>query len=203
MAQKAQSSVEIEAPVKKVYDYWETLENLPYFMSNIDEVSPIEEGKTHWKVRGPFGTKLEWDAETTQKEENSLISWRAIEGDVGTSGQVRFQEAGENRTRVEVEMEYSDPPGGRLGEVAARAVADPQLMLDQDLENLRDIMEDRAAPEDVQQRPSAASAQSIGAFLTSGTGLALIGGTILFAILRRRRKSSGGSQIQVHLTYRF
>ena len=35
-----EGSIEIEAPVETVYDYWETLENLPQFMANVEEVIP-------------------------------------------------------------------------------------------------------------------------------------------------------------------
>jgi hypothetical protein len=49
-------------------------------------------------------------------------------------------------------------------------------------------MEDRATPEEIQQRISVASAQSgVAAFLTSGTGLLILGGTLLLLLLLRRR----------------
>ena len=54
-------------------------------------------------------------------------------------------------------------------------------------------MEGRATPEEIQQRPSAATAQSgVVAFLTSGAGLAVVGGLVLLLLLRRRRR--GGSR---------
>ena len=40
-----------------------------------------------------------------------------MDGEVGTSGQVRFTQVTPNRTRVEVQMNYADPPGGKLGRV--------------------------------------------------------------------------------------
>src|SRR5215210_730295 len=170
MPQRVEGSIEIEAPVETVYSYWETLENLPNFIANVEEVTPTEPDTTHWRVKGPFGRTLEWNARTTQKEENSAIGWNSTEGEVGTSGQVRFQEAGQNRTRVEVQMNYADPPGGKVGEVASKAVANPKLQLEQDLRNLKDILEGKATPEDIQQRPAVTTVQSgVVAFLTSGT----------------------------------
>ncbi len=38
--QRVDGSIEIETPVETVYDYWETLENLPQFMGNLEEVMP-------------------------------------------------------------------------------------------------------------------------------------------------------------------
>ncbi len=189
MPQRVESSVVVEAPVTRVYEYWSNLENLSDFMSNVEEVRAMGPDRTHWRVKGPLGTKVEYDAQTTQDEENRAIGWNTVDGDVQTSGQVRFQELGPERTRVEVTMNYSDPPGGKLGEVGSRVVTNPQLMMDQDLQYFKEIMEDRATPEEVQQRTSVASAQSgTAAFLTSGTSLLVIGGIVFLLLLLRRRR---------------
>lgn len=196
MPQRVEGSIEIERPVAEVYDYWETLENLPTFMKNVEDVRTTGPDTTHWMVKGPFGATLEFDAQTTEKELNSALGWNTVEGDVGTSGEVRFSEVAPERSRVDVVMNYFDPPGGKLGEKASRVIADPQFMLAQDLENLKDILEGTATPEEVQQRPTAANVQSgVLAFLTSGAGLALLGGLGLFLILRRGGKGNkaGGS----------
>jgi uncharacterized membrane protein len=191
MPQRVESSVVVEAPVSRVYDYWRNLENLPSFMTNVEDVRATGPGMTHWRIKGPLGTKMEFDAQTTQEEENRVLGWNTVDGNVGTSGQVRFQELGPERTRVEVTLNYADPPGGKIGEVGAKIVANPQVMVDQDLYNFKEIIEGRATPEEIQQRPAAASAQSGAlAFLTSGVGLALVGGVVLLLLLRRRRRGS-------------
>ncbi len=196
MPQRVEGSIEVEAPVDKVYQYWRDLENLPQFMANIDEVRSTGPDTTHWVVKGPLGTRVEFDARTTQDEPNSAIGWNSEDGVVQTSGQVRFQEVGESRTRVEVQMNYADPPGGKVGEAASRVVSNPKVMMEQDLRNFKDIIEERATPEEVQQRPSAATAQSgLVAFLTSGTGLLIVGGSLLLWLLLRRRRSSKRSRI--------
>jgi uncharacterized membrane protein len=183
--------VVVEAPVSRVYDYWRNLENLSSFMTNVEDVRATGPGMTHWRIKGPLGTKMEFDAQTTQEEENRALGWNSVDGNVGTSGQVRFQELGPERTRVEVTLNYADPPGGKIGEVGSKIVANPQVMVDQDLYNFKEIIEGRATPEEIQQRPAAANAQSgLLAFLTSGAGLALVGGLVLILFLRRRRGRS-------------
>ena len=82
MPQRVEGSVEIDAPVDKVYGYWETLENLPNFMKNIEEVTATGEDTTHWRIKGPFGTQVEFDARTTHKEPNEAIAWNSVEGEV-------------------------------------------------------------------------------------------------------------------------
>ena len=191
MPQRVESSVVVEAPVSRVYDYWRNLENLSSFMTNVEDVRATGPGMTHWRIKGPLGTKMEFDAQTTQEEENRALGWNSVDGNVETSGQVRFQELGPERTRVEVTLNYADPPGGKIGEVGAKIVANPQVMVDQDLYNFKEIIEGRATPEEIQQRPAAANVQSgLLAFLTSGAGLALVGGLVLLLLLRRRRGRS-------------
>src|ERR671916_695991 len=58
-----------------------------------------------------------------------------VEGEVDTSGEVRFEEIDSDRTRIEVTMNYTDPPGGRVGEVVADAISNPERMMREDLEN--------------------------------------------------------------------
>jgi uncharacterized membrane protein len=192
MPQRVEGSVEVEAPVQQVYEYWKTLENLPQFMVNVEEVRSTGPDTTHWRVKGPLGASLEFDARTTQDETNEAIGWNTEDGDVQTSGQVRFQQVTDSRTRVEVQMNYWDAPGGRAGEIASRIVANPKVMVQQDLQNFKEIIEGTATPEEIQQRPAAATAQSsLVAFVTSGTGLLVLGGALGLWLLLRRRGGSG------------
>ena len=74
------------------------------------------------------------------------------------------------------------------GMASRRAVANRKLELEQNLRNLKQILEGRATPKDIQQHPAATTVQSGAlAFLTSGAGLLLLGaGVLLFFLLRRR-----------------
>jgi uncharacterized membrane protein len=193
MPQRVEGSVEIESPVGTVYEYWETLEKLPDFMANVEEVRPTGPDTTRWRVKGPFGRTLEWEARTTHREPNSTIGWITNAGaDVENAGVVRFRETAAGSTLLEVVLDYADPPGGTVGEVASRVVANPKLQLEQDLRNLKAIVEGRATPEEIQRQPAATTVQSgVAAFVTSGAGLLLLGAGVVLLLLIRRR--SGGS----------
>lgn len=203
MPQRIDGNIEVEAPVQKVYEYWKNLENLPQFMKNIEEVRQTGPDTTHWVVKGPLGYRAEFDARTTQNEPNEAIGWNTEDGDVQTSGQVRFREISPNRTRVEVQMNYWDTPGGALGEAASRVTSGPKAIMEQDLKNFKDIIEGKATPEEVQQRPAAADVHS-GAitFLTSGTGLLLVGGGLILWLLLRGR-GGGSSRKKSRIIFEF
>lgn len=198
MAQRVESTIELNAPVAEVYGYWRTLENLPHFMTNVEEVRVKGNGDageplTHWSVKGPFGKSIEFDAKTTSNRENEAIAWNSTGGDIETSGQVSFEEVTPNRTRLKVQMNYWDVPGGKVGEAVSQATGGPQTIIEQDLRNFRDIMEGTATAEEVQQRPSGAKLHTAGVagFLTSGAGIATVGGVVLLYLLFRGGDKSG------------
>jgi uncharacterized membrane protein len=135
MAQRVQESIEVQASLQDVFTYWSNLENFPQIMSNIEEVR-VAGDTSHWRVKGPLGKTVEFDARTTEMSPERGIAWNSTnDNDVETSGQVRFEEVAEGRTRIDVTMNYADPPGGRVGEVVADAISNPEREMREDLEN--------------------------------------------------------------------
>ncbi|HVF02478.1 MAG TPA: hypothetical protein VNA27_14240 [Rubrobacteraceae bacterium] len=83
-----------------------------------------------------MGTDVEFDAKTTGMSPERGIGWNSTnDNEVETSGQVRFEEVAEGRTRIDVTMNYSDPPGGKVRELAANALSNPEREMREDLEN--------------------------------------------------------------------
>ena len=134
MAQRVHESIEVQAPLMDVFNYWANLENLPQIMSNVEDVRVRDSEISHWKISGPAGTSVEFDARTTEMSPERGIGWIS-EGEVDNSGQVRFEEVAQGRTRVDVTMDYADPPGGKAGELAAEVVQNPDKQMREDLEN--------------------------------------------------------------------
>lgn len=141
MAQRVQESIEVQAPIQDVYSYWSNFENFPRFMENIEEVRMTGEDTSHWKVKGPLGTSVEFDAKTTEMDPSRGIGWNSVGGEVQTSGEVRFEETAPGRTRIDVTMNYSNPPGGKAGEVVANVLSDPEKSMKEDLQNFAEIVE--------------------------------------------------------------
>ena len=134
MAQRIHESIEVQAPLQDVFRYWSNLENFPEIMRNVEEVR-VAGDTSHWRIKGPLGRTVEYDARTTEMSPERGIAWQTVEGDIDTSGQVRFEEVAQGRTRIDVIMNSADPPGGRLGEVVADTVSNPEREVREDLEN--------------------------------------------------------------------
>jgi uncharacterized membrane protein len=126
MAQRVHESVEVQAPVGDIFAYWSNFENFSNFMQNVEEVRMTGEGTSHWRVKGPLGKSVEFEARTTEMDPNRGIGWNTLDGEVMTSGEIRFEEIQPDRTRVEVTMNYADPPGGKAGEIVADVISNPE-----------------------------------------------------------------------------
>jgi uncharacterized membrane protein/osmotically-inducible protein OsmY len=138
-----QKTITIDAPVEDVFRFWTAYENFPRFMSRVLEVRPsTRERQSHWTVAGPVGAPVEFDAEISALVPNQTFGWRTIEGaPVAHGGLVRFEPAGDGRTRLHIRMSY-DLPGGWLGHgVAAAFGVDPKSSLDADLVRLKTLLQ--------------------------------------------------------------
>ena len=141
--------LEVSAPAATCYGWWRGLTNLPQVMSDVESVQPVDGSThlTHWKVRGPLGKTVEWDARIVEDVPDTRIAWATVDStglDVKNAGAVRFDDHG-STTGVEVSLQY-DPPAGLVGEVVAKLFADPQDKVERALQAFKNTIEG-AAPE--------------------------------------------------------
>ncbi len=142
-------TISVKAPVEEVFSLWSDFENFPLFMKNVLEVRRAGNGRTHWKVAGPAGVPLEWDAETTGYEPNRLLAWKTLPGAVVEhAGIVRFEPIRDGSTRIDVRLSYN-PPAGAMGHgVAALLGTDPKTEIDEDLMRMKSVIETGKLPHD-------------------------------------------------------
>jgi uncharacterized membrane protein len=127
------NSITIDAPPSTVYAFWSSYDSFPRFMSRVLDVHSSEHDprRSHWKVAGPAGRTIEFDAETRVAIPNELIAWRTLpESPVTHSAVVMFQPQPEGRTRVQLRMTYNPPLG-----------ADTKSSIDADLARMKTLIE--------------------------------------------------------------
>ncbi len=140
--------LEVKAPADQCYAWWRGLTNLPQIMPDVESVQPKDGSTavTHWKVHGPLGKTIEWDATIVEDVPGEKIAWATEDSsglDVKNAGAVRFDDHGAT-TGVEVSLQY-DPPAGILGEAVAKIFADPQSKVEKALEAFKTTIEAGAA----------------------------------------------------------
>ena len=132
----------IDAPIDQVFDTWSNYENFPRFMSNVESVRSLGGDRSHWKIRGPAGTSVEFDSIADQHRPHE-ISWHSEAGSrVQNSGRVTLQPQG-NGTGVQVQLTYR-PPAGQVGQaVSSWLGADPKQEFEEDLQRMKAYIEGR------------------------------------------------------------
>ena len=143
--QRVEKSVRVHAPVYQVYEFWRNFENFPSFMEHVESVQTMGDGRSsHWKLKGPMGMDVEYDAELAKDEPGKMIGWNSTRGSMQTTGSVSFNDVGDGMTEVHVVMQWYDPPAGPLGEWFSRTFQNPDQMLEDDLHRFKDMMEMQA-----------------------------------------------------------
>jgi len=135
---RIEASVEINCDAETLFGFWRNLEQLPRVMRHVESVEEGAGKLSHWKVAGPAGQTLEWDAEIINERQGRLIAWQSLPGaSVSNAGSVRFEPTRHGATRVKVALEF-DPPAGSVGTAVAGLLGNsPQSDLMGDLQRFK------------------------------------------------------------------
>ena len=135
-----QKSIEIDLPVRTVYNQWTQFEDFPHFMEGVERVTQLDDRRLHG-VTEIAGTREEWDAEIVDQEPDRRISWRSTSG-TSNDGVVAFQPIGPNSTRVTLDLDV-EPEG--LKEKAGKKLGFVSKQVEGDLKRFKEFIESRGA----------------------------------------------------------
>ena len=126
MTTKVDKSIEVNLPVRTVYNQWTQFEDFPQFMSGITSVTQQGDDRMHW-VAEIAGVKRQWEARVVEQIPDQKVAWAATEG-ATNAGEVTFEDLG-GRTRIRLYLEYEpeglvENVGDKLNIVENRAEGD-------------------------------------------------------------------------------
>lgn len=130
--------IELDLPVRTVYDQWTQFEDFPLFMKHIVDVQQLDDTHVLWSAK-ISGVSREWKAEITEQTPDQRVAWTATDG-TKNSGVVTFHALSDNRTKLVLQMEID--PQGFLEKIAdwGGYISD---RTSSDLENFKDFVEAR------------------------------------------------------------
>lgn len=130
--------IDIDLPVRTVYDQWTQFEDFPLFMKHVVDVRQLDDTHLQWKAR-ISGVSREWKAEITEQTPDQRVAWTSVDG-AGNAGVVTFHALSDDTTRVVLQLEVD--PSGFLEHVAdwGGYVSDRTK---KDLEQFKDFIENR------------------------------------------------------------
>lgn len=106
--ERVEQHIDVDAPIRAVYNQWTLFEDFPRFMEEIKEVHQLDPTHVHWRAE-IAGKETAWDAEITEQDPDRRISWKSVSG-ASNAGTVRFESIDDQHTRVHLSMAY-DPHG--------------------------------------------------------------------------------------------
>src|SRR5512138_331603 len=136
---RVEKTIEIDRPLRMVYDQWTQFEEFPRFMEGVEEVHQLDDRTLHWRAR-IGGRTEEWTAEIVQQQPDESIAWRHTHGAVN-SGEVVFAPLDAERCRVTLALEY-DPKG--FIEKAGDILGVVSRRVEGDLERFKRFVEERS-----------------------------------------------------------
>ncbi|MFD0141682.1 MULTISPECIES: SRPBCC family protein [unclassified Streptomyces] len=107
-SQKITSIVEtmdVGAPLRRVYDHWTQYEDFSGFTKGVRDVSQGDETTSDWKVKVGPSTRS-WKATVQEQVPDECIVWTSEGAKGSTRGCVSFHELGPSLTRVLLTVEY-------------------------------------------------------------------------------------------------
>ena len=141
-------SVTINRSPQELYDVWRDFRNLPLFMENIESVTIIDPVRSHWKVKGPVDSSLEWDSIITEDVPGEVIAWTsAKDASVPNTGRIEFRESTNGRGTIVTATVAYDPPASKIGAMIAKLFGrEPTVQARRDLRRFKQLMETGELP---------------------------------------------------------
>jgi ribosome-associated toxin RatA of RatAB toxin-antitoxin module len=136
-------AIEVNCPIRTVYNQWTQFEEFPRFMSGVKSVRQLDDTHVHWRA-DIWGKDKEWDAEITEQVPDRIIAWRSMSPDAPNGGTVRFEPVSGDRTRVSLEMEYE--PQGAMENIGDSLGAMDQRVANT-IEDFKKFIESRGSEE--------------------------------------------------------
>lgn len=106
---KVEQTIDVDVPVRNVYNQWTQFEDFPNFMEGVEDVRQTDDRHCHWSTK-VGGVRREFDTEIVDQLPDERIAWRTVGGDVQQMGVVTFQSLDPEHTRVRLAMDV-EPQG--------------------------------------------------------------------------------------------
>jgi uncharacterized membrane protein len=138
MSNTVEKSIDVQVPIRAVYNQWTQFEEFPRFMEGVQEVRQLADERLYWSA-DVAGEHKEWYARITRQVPDQVIAWES-EGGTTNTGIVTFHSLEGDKTEVQLHMEwqpedFKEKVGDMLGVVTRR--------VDGDLHRFKDFIEER------------------------------------------------------------
>lgn len=130
--------VDIDIPVRQVYNQWTQFEDYPSFMSGVKSVRQIDDTHMHWVVN-VAGVEREFDAEIVEQLPDQRIAWQSLD-EPQHAGVVTFHSLNDEQSRIRLQLDWN--PEGIVEQVGAVLHVD-DAQVARDLHRFAEMMHEK------------------------------------------------------------
>ena len=137
-----EDTIEVDVPVRTVYDQWTQFESFPQFMEGVESVVQENDRTVRWTAV-IAGRRKTWSAQITDQVPDTRVAWKSIDG-AENAGAVLFEALGDRRTRITLKLD-ADPEG--VVETVGANLGFLERRVKGDLERFKAFIESRGGQE--------------------------------------------------------
>ena len=124
---RIEATIDVEAPIREVYDQWTQFEDFPQFMDGVKRVVQRSDKTLDWTAE-VGGQERSWTATIVDQTPDTRIAWRSTSG-ARNDGAVLFDAIAPATTRVTLKLDAEpdgvvESVGDALGFLERRAKGD-------------------------------------------------------------------------------
>jgi uncharacterized membrane protein len=133
-------SIDVEAPIGRVYDQWTQFETFPHFMNGVERIVQVDDRRQHWTVK-VGGLEREFDTEVTEQHPEERVAWKSTDGTTH-AGVVTFHKLDANHTKLTVQLDWQPEA---FVEKAGAALGVDDRQISSDLDRFKEFIEQRGS----------------------------------------------------------
>ena len=108
---RIEKSIDVNSPLRAVYQQWTRFEDYPQFMAGMIDVQQVDDRHFHCYAE-IAGEEQELDAEIVEHVPNEYISWTSNLTGASAAGIVQFEPLGPDQTRILLVLAYEPADAG-------------------------------------------------------------------------------------------
>ncbi|MEN0015632.1 MAG: SRPBCC family protein [Solirubrobacteraceae bacterium] len=122
-----EESIDVDAPIREVYNQWTQFETFPKFMEHVESVQQIDDTHLKWTAK-IAGKQEQWTAEVTEQHADERVAWQSTSG-ARHAGVVTFHRISDTSTKVMLQLDAEphtlvEKIGDKLGVLDREAKGD-------------------------------------------------------------------------------
>jgi len=135
-------TIHLNVPLQETFSFLSRVENFEKFVTRLQEVRNLGEGRSYWRIQGPLRLPLSWISEVVQFQPQKKIAWSSLsDAHIQNSGQIQFYQTKNESTQIEFEFHYN-PPFGLFGLLLSQLLRfDPKNWIQQSLIQMKQALE--------------------------------------------------------------